>query len=284
MRLVLRQFFDFHTKPADAHFLCQSLGHAFGRAMLRADGGLPAVGRDDLGLVGSNAAVALLRRLIRKAGPLDAPVLIGGESGSGKELVARALHHASPRAEAPFVAVNLGSLAPTLVHSKLFGHERGAGSGASAERRGLIEAARGGTLLLDEIAELPLELQATLLRFLKEKTIHRVGGTRLLAADTRVVAASHADLAQAVAGGRFREDLYYRLNVLPIAVPPLRERMEDIPLLAQHFYGRFASKRSSDVAGFSRLAMTALMLHHWPGNVRELNKRVRRAGEPPLGT
>ena len=275
--LILRHFFDFHTEPADAHFLCQSLGHAFGKAMLRADVGFPAAGRDDLGMVGSSAVVACLRRLIMKAGPIDAPVLIGGESGSGKELVARALHRASPRAGAPFVAINLGSLAPTLVHSELFGHERGAFSGASAERRGLIEAARGGTLFLDEIAELPLELQATLLRFLEEKTIHRVGGTRPLAADTRVIAASHVDLAQAVAGGRFREDLYYRLNVLPIAVPPLRERREDIPLLAQHFYERCASERSSDVAGFSRIAMTALMLHHWPGNVRELNNRVQRA-------
>lgn len=275
--LILSHFFDYHTHPADAHFLCQSLGHAFGRALLRSCADVPPTGGDDLGMVGSSAAIAQLRRLIRKAGPTEAPVLIGGESGSGKELVALALHGCSSRAASPFVPVNCGAIAPTLIHSELFGHERGSFSGASSDRRGLIESARGGTLFLDEIAELPLELQTTLLRFLQEKTIQRVGSERLVVADTRVMAASHVDLAQAVAAGRFREDLFYRLNVLPIAVPPLRERREDIPLLAQHFYERCMRERAGEVKGFSKSALAALAVHEWPGNVRELFNRVHRA-------
>ena len=275
--LILSQLFDHHTHPADTHFLCQSLGHAFGRALLRSGSVVPPVGGDDLGMVGRSTVIAQLRRLIRKAGPTEAPVLIGGESGSGKELVAQALHRLSTRAAAPFVAVNCGAIAPTLIHSELFGHARGSFSGASSDRRGLIETARGGTLFLDEIAELPLDLQTTLLRFLQEKTIQRVGATQAVAADARVIAASHVDLAQAVAAGRFREDLFYRLNVLSISVPSLRERSEDVPMLAQHFFERCARERPSAVKGFSKPAMAALMVHDWPGNVRELYNRVQRA-------
>lgn len=275
--LVLRHFFDHHTQPADPNFLCQSLGHAFGRSQLRDGSETPPAGGGDLGMVGRSAALVQLRRLVRKAGPSDAPVLIGGESGSGKELVAQALHACSSRAAGPFLAVNCGALAPTLIHSELFGHERGSFSGASSRRRGLIESAHRGTLFLDEIAELPLDLQTTLLRFLQEKTIQRVGAAQSLVADTRVVAASHIDLAEAVAAGRFREDLFYRLNVLAIAVPALRDRREDIPLLAQHVYERCARERASEVKGFSKPAVMALMAHDWPGNVRELFNRVQRA-------
>jgi two-component system response regulator HydG len=276
--LILGRFFDHHTQPPDPHFLCQSLGHAFGRAALRSGAHTQAPGDDDLGMVGRSPAIVQVRRLIRKAGPTEAPVLIGGESGSGKELVAQALHGCSSRADGPFVAINCGALAPSLIHSELFGHERGSFSGASADKRGLIESARGGTLFLDEIAELPLDLQTTLLRFLQEKTIQRVGSSRSVAADTRVVAASHVDLAQAVAAGRFRDDLFYRLNVLPISVPPLRERTDDIPLLAQHFYERCVQEQGcSAVKGFGKRAMATMMAHDWPGNVRELFNRVHRA-------
>ena len=275
--LILDYFFDHHTQPADRHFLCQSLGHAHGRSLMRNGANVTSPFSGDLGMVGRSPAIAELRRFIRKAGPSEAPVLISGESGSGKELVAQALHGCSARAEAPFVAINCGALAPTLIHSELFGHERGSFSGASTQRRGLIESARGGTLFLDEIAELPLDLQTTLLRFLQEKTIQRVGGSQSVAANARVVAASHVDLAQAVARGRFREDLFYRLNVLPIAVPTLRERSEDLPLLAQHFYELCARDRASSVKGFSKQAMATMMGHHWPGNVRELFNRVQRA-------
>ena len=276
--LILGHFFDHHTQPVDLEFLCQSLGHAFGRGLLRTGGELSPTSLDEMGMVGRSAAIVQLRRLIRKAGPTDASVLIDGESGSGKELVALALHACSARATAPFVAVNCGAIAPSLIHSELFGHERGSFTGASSERRGLIEAARGGTLFLDEIAELPLDLQTTLLRFLQEKVIQRVGAERFMPADTRVLAASHVDLAQAVAAGRFRADLFYRLNVLPIAVPPLRDRREDIPLLAQHFLRRCVHERTGgEVRGFSSAAMAALTSHRWPGNVRELHNRVHRA-------
>jgi two-component system response regulator HydG len=276
--LVLSHFFDHHTEPVDTRFLCQSLGHAFGRAQLAKEGAqVSGADADDLGMVGRSECMAQLRRMIRKAGAADAPVLISGECGSGKELVAQALHGCSARAAGPFVAINCGAIAPTLIHSELFGHERGAFSGASSSHRGVIETARGGTLFLDEIAELPLDLQATLLRFLQEKTIQRLGAAESRIADTRVIAASHVDLPEAVAAGRFRDDVYYRLSVLALPVPSLKERQEDIPLLAQHFFDRAVRVGPSPVRGFTSAGMAALMAHSWPGNVRELYNRVQRA-------
>jgi two-component system response regulator HydG len=206
-----------------------------------------------------------------------APVLIGGESGSGKELAAQAIHRRSSRAAGPFVAVNCGAIAPSLLHAELFGHERGAFTGASSQRVGLIEAANHGTVFLDEIGDLPLDLQTSLLRFLQEKTIHRVGGVHSLAVNVRVVAASHVDLAAAVRAGRFREDLYYRLSVLPIDVPALRSRLEDLPMLAEHFLRACQTEGLRRIEGFRRRAMDAMLAHSWPGNVRELSNRVRRA-------
>ena len=234
-------------------------------------------GEASLGMVGHSQAIVSLRQQISKVAATEAPVLIGGESGSGKELAARAIHNGSRRAQGPFVAVNCGAISPGLIQSELFGHERGAFTGAQLSKHGLIEAANGGTLFLDEIAELPLELQANLLRFLQERVINRVGATRSLPVDARVVAASHVDLAQAAATGRFREDLYYRLNVLPIVVPPLRERLADVPVLAQHFLQACQAGLRRRVEGFSRPALAAMMVHPWPGNVRELHNRVQRA-------
>lgn len=277
-QLVLNCLFDYHTLPVDWRVLDLTLGHAFRRARLRdREEPMPEV-IDSMGMVGSSAAIAHLRQQIRKVSRSEAPVLIGGESGTGKELAARAIHQGSARAGGPFVAVNCGAISPSLIHTELFGHERGSFTGATAGKQGLIESANGGTLFLDEITDLPLELQTNLLRFLQERTIHRVGSTRSLEVNARVVAASHLDLPQAVAAGRFRDDLFYRLNVLPITVPSLRERLADVPMLAQHFLRCCrADRHRRPVEGFSRQALASLMSHDWPGNVRELFNRVQRA-------
>lgn len=276
--LVLNYFFDYHTMPLDWRVLDLTLGHAFRRAHLRGREDQAGQAASSMGMVGSSAAILRLQHQIRKVATNEAPVLIGGESGSGKELAARAIHQSSRRARGPFVAVNCGAIAPSLIHTELFGHERGSFTGATAGKQGLIESANGGTLFLDEIADLPIELQTNLLRFLQEHTIHRVGSTRSQPVDARVIAASHLDLSQAVAAGRFREDLFYRLNVLPIVVPSLRERLPDVPVLAQHFLQRCRGERHRrPVEGFSRQAIAAMMSHDWPGNVRELCNRVQRA-------
>lgn len=275
--LILGHFFDYHTLPLDLAFLMRTLGHAHGRALLRAASDAEEGHGASMQMVGSSTLIALLRRQIRKVALAAAPVLICGESGSGKELAAQAIHRHSARAGGPFIALNCGAITPTLIHSELFGHERGAFTGASTDKRGLIEAANGGTIFLDEIADLPLDLQTSLLRFLQEKTICRVGGTRSIHVDVRILSATHVNLAEAVATRRFREDLYYRLNVLSIAVPALRERKMDIAQLARHFHAACIDQRSRRVDGFTRQAMQAMMAHDWPGNVRELYNRVQRA-------
>jgi two-component system response regulator HydG len=276
--LVLSNFFDFHTHPLNWQELNLTLVHALRRAKLHEPEDKRLSSSDQMGMVGQSAAIEQLRRQVRKVASTDVPVLIGGESGSGKELAAQAVHHLSPRASGPFVPLNCGAIAPSLIQSELFGHERGAFTGATTIKHGLIEEASGGTLFLDEIADLPLELQANLLRFLQEHTIQRVGSNRNLKVDVRVVAASHADLVKAVTAGRFREDLFYRLNVLPIVVPALRERMADIIPLAHHFLHKsLAQAHGQKVAGFSQQAMAAMLSHGWPGNVRELRNRVQRA-------
>jgi DNA-binding NtrC family response regulator len=218
-----------------------------------------------------------LRRQITKVAQANAPVLIWGESGSGKELTAHAIHNHSKRAHGPFIAVNCGAIPASLIQSELFGYERGAFTGAAKEKRGLIESAAGGTLFLDEIGDLPLELQTNLLRFLQERTINRIGSSNSIEVDVRVIAASHVRLEDAVKSGLFREDLLYRLNVLPLTVPALRERKEDLELLARHFFKVFSHDKNPRLTGFSNRAMLAIKAHDWPGNVRELINRIRRA-------
>jgi DNA-binding NtrC family response regulator len=214
---------------------------------------------------------------VRKYAPVELPVLITGETGTGKEVAARALHSLSARADRPFAAINCGALPPNLVQSELFGHERGAFTGANARRIGHFETAAGGTVFLDEVGDLPLDAQTSLLRFLQEGTLERVGSSQLIKLDVRVLAATHVDLEKAVEQGRFREDLYYRLNVLRLRMPPLREREDDVVLLAQKFLEAFREQHPSRARAFSASARRAMLEFAWPGNVRELLNRVQRA-------
>ncbi len=228
------------------------------------------------GMLGSSPRMQTVFASIRKVATTDAPVLILGESGTGKEMVAQAIHQRGSRKDGPFVAINCSAIPETLLERDLFGHEKGAFTGAHIQRKGRIESATGGTLFLDEIGEIPLALQVKLLRFLQEQRIERVGGRQEIQVDTRVIAATNSDLKKALGEGRFREDLYYRLAVVQIVLPPLRDRDDDLSLLAQSFLQQFSTEIGKTGLGFRPEALRALRLHHWPGNVRELQNRVRR--------
>ena len=228
-------------------------------------------------LVGGSAPIRHLAGMIDRFARTDEPVLITGESGTGKELAARAIHERSPRVGGPFAAVNCAAIPPNLIASELFGYEKGAFTGATSRTRGQVEHANGGTLFLDEIGDMPMELQGYLLRFLQEGQIVRVGGREAVDVNVRVVAATNVRLRPAISEGRFREDLYYRLNVLALEVPPLRERQDDIELLAAHFLRVAAKQFGREVNGFAPEAMEVLRHYPWPGNVRELMSAVRRA-------
>jgi two-component system nitrogen regulation response regulator NtrX len=227
-------------------------------------------------LVGQSPAMQQLRQLIDTAGPTNSRVLIGGENGTGKELVARAIHVQSARADHPFVAVNCAAIPETLIESELFGHEKGSFSGATSMKRGQFEQADGGTLFLDEIGDMSLSTQAKVLRALQEQQFTRVGGTKLMKVDVRVLAASNKDLLKEIEKGSFREDLYYRLNVVPIVVPPLRERREDIPLLIRHFMKVHAEEQGLRVKEVTPEAMNVFQQYEWPGNIRELRNLIER--------
>ncbi|GIX49557.1 MAG: sigma-54-dependent Fis family transcriptional regulator [Candidatus Tectimicrobiota bacterium] len=228
-------------------------------------------------MLGTSPQMQEVFNTVRKVAATDAPVLIMGESGTGKEMVARAIHRHSRRRSGPFVAINCGAIPETLLESELFGHERGAFTGAHVQRKGRIELAQGGTLFLDEIGELPLALQVKLLRFLQEYELERLGGREAIPVDVRVLAATKVDLQQAMAAGRFREDLYYRLGVIVITLPPLRERGDDVLVLAKALLQRYAREYGKPITGFDRQALLALQRHSWPGNVRELENRLKRA-------
>jgi Nif-specific regulatory protein len=233
----------------------------------------------DLGhnMIGESQRMREVYQRIARVAPADSTVLILGESGTGKEMAARAIHQNSPRADSPFVAINCAALTETLLESELFGHEKGAFTGAIAQKKGKLEVAQGGTLFLDEIGEMPLPQQAKLLRVLQEREFERVGGTRKLKADIRVVAATNRDLETAIKQGAFRQDLYYRLNVVTLRLPPLRERQADIPLLASYFVARYSAKCKRQVRGLSPAARAALSAYDWPGNVRELENAIEFA-------
>ena len=232
---------------------------------------------DEHELLGRNPAMEGVRQLVRKVARTQATVLIQGESGTGKELVARALHRESARAEAPFIKVNCAAIPENLIESEFFGHEKGAFTGALNKREGRFELAHGGTILLDEISEISPSLQAKLLRVLQEREFERVGGNRTIKVDVRVIATTNRQLEQSVEKKEFRQDLYFRLNVVPVHVPPLRERIEDVTNLAEEFMRRFSRKHGVNAKGFTDGALQILKNHNWPGNVRELQNVVERA-------
>jgi DNA-binding NtrC family response regulator len=272
---------DYFEKPFDDARLCAAVSRAVEESRARRngasdDGGAGA--RASFGkLIGKSAAMQKVYTLIEQVAPSSASVLITGESGTGMEMVARSIHESSPRRAAEFVAINCSAIPETLMESELFGHERGAFTGASARRHGCFEQADGGTLLLDEIAEMPPLLQAKLLRVLEERTVRRLGGAHEIAVDVRVLAATNREPHDAVRDGAFREDLLYRLNVITIELPPLRRRKEDLPLLADNLITSLAARHGRPARRLSPAALDVLRAHHFPGNVRELRNVIERA-------
>jgi two-component system response regulator AtoC len=272
--------FDYLTKPFEEDELLSLASRALERRTLERE---VALLRSELArthdldeIVGKHPVMEKLHGLVAQVARTSTTVLITGESGTGKELVARAIHRHGPRREGPFVAVNPAAIVESLIESELFGHERGAFTGAHQRKLGKFELAQGGTLFLDEIGTLRADLQAKLLRVLQEREIERVGGTRSIKIDVRVIAATNTNLKEAVNRGTFREDLYYRLNVVPILVPPLRERAQDVPLLAEHFLRRDTRDFNKRIEGLSPEAVAALQAYRWPGNVRELENVIER--------
>ncbi|HVU26974.1 MAG TPA: sigma-54 dependent transcriptional regulator [Verrucomicrobiae bacterium] len=272
---------DYLAKP----FAPEELLHAVARCaeryrLLRENTVLRLRAGDRIGLeqiVGESPKIRELRKLIQTIAPTEARALILGESGTGKELVAGALHHLSERRDANYIRINCAAIPETLLESELFGHERGAFTGALKQKSGRVEEANGGTIFLDEIADMSKPLQAKLLRFLEDGTFTRVGGTAELRVNVRLIAATNRDIVQAIAGGDFREDLFHRLNVVQFNLPPLRERGEDVLLLAEHFLNVFRAAMNKNVERFTSAARQKLMAHHWPGNVRELRNAIERA-------
>lgn len=269
-----RGVFGFVTKPVDRQDLIHQINEA-----IRLHGGAVATSEPEgwrARFVTQSPLLEEVLNQVQRVAQSGASVFIGGESGTGKELIARAIHESSPRAAGPFVAVNCSAIPENLFESELFGHRKGAFTGASRDHPGLFRAADGGTLFLDEVADMPKPFQAKLLRVLQEKKIRPVGAIRDESVDVRIIAASHVDLDQAMAAGDFREDLYYRLHVITLMLPPLAKRPEDIPLLAMHFVRELAESYGDRVKGFSPEAMDALVNYHWPGNVRQLRNVVEQ--------
>jgi two-component system response regulator HydG len=272
--------YDYLTKPLDFDELRIVMERAMEHRMLKEENRLL---RESLGshfdrrnLIGRSPAMERLLETVAQVAPTEATALISGESGTGKEMIAGAIHFNSPRKDGPFVKINCAAITETLLESELFGHEKGAFTGAHRQREGRFRQAHGGSLFLDEISEMSLAMQVKLLRVLQEREITRVGGEEAIKVDVRVIAATNKDLLQEIQSGRFREDLYYRLNVVALAVPPLRERREDIPLLAQHFLKVFSEKNNKMIRGFTPQVMDGLVKYGWPGNVRELMNAVER--------
>ncbi len=274
--------YDYLAKPFDPDDVSKLVARAIEHRRLARDNmrlreQLELVQPPVVEMIGDSPPMKRLEEQILTVGPTDTTVMVLGESGTGKELVARAIHAASPRRYAPMVTIHCGALTETLLESELFGHEKGAFTGAQYRKKGKFEVADGGTVFLDEIGDISLKTQTDLLRVLQEKEITRVGGTQSIPVDFRCVAATHRNLEEMVREGRFRADLFYRLNVFPITVPPLRERREDIPLLVHHFMEKYSAATHRHFEGISKDALDLLLRHAWPGNVRELENAVERA-------
>jgi two-component system nitrogen regulation response regulator NtrX len=269
--------YDYIEKPLSLENVTLRVKHALEQYRLAQENrSLRTKVQQKFELVGHSPIMQRLQELIQTAGPTNSRVLIGGENGTGKELVARAIHMHSTRSDHPFVAVNCAAIPETLIESELFGHEKGSFTGATSMKRGQFEQADGGTLFLDEIGDMSLSTQAKVLRALQEQQFTRVGGTKLMKVDVRVLAASNKDLEKEIGKGQFREDLFYRLNVVPIVVPPLRERHEDIPALVQHFMKAHAEEQGLRIKEVSPEAMAVLQQYDWPGNIRELRNLIER--------
>jgi two-component system NtrC family response regulator len=272
--------YDFHQKPCDSEVLGLVLQRAFflhalqqeNQRMLQLQADSPMAG-----LITRDAGMQKVCRMMEKVAPTTASVMVLGESGTGKEVLARALHQLSPRANNRFMAINCAAIPENLLESELFGYEKGAYTGAAKQTKGKVELAHGGTFFLDEVGDLPMALQAKLLRFLQERVIERVGGHEEIAVDVRIVCATHQNLKDLTAAGRFREDLYYRLSEIVVTIPPLRARLGDAALLAHHFKNKFSAQESRSGLHFSSEAMTAIETYGWPGNVREMENCIKRA-------
>ncbi|MEE8532349.1 MAG: PEP-CTERM-box response regulator transcription factor [Alphaproteobacteria bacterium] len=280
VRAVSLGAYDFYQKPIDAEVLGLIIDRAHHLYELEEENRrLARVGEDSplRGVTTASPDMLKLCRTIEKVAPVDVCVLLAGESGTGKELLAKALHELGPRGRKRFVAINCAAIPETLLESELFGHEKGAFTGAIKQTRGKVELADGGTLLLDEIGDVPLGLQVKLLRFLQERSIERIGGRKEIPVDVRIVCATNQDLDELIKAGRFREDLYYRISEMVITIPPLRDRENDPALLARSFLHRLNKELGRSVRGFTGDALAALANHSWPGNVRELENRVKRA-------
>jgi two-component system NtrC family response regulator len=280
LKAIERGAYDFFSKPIKIDEFKVVLQRAFYLYQLEKELGQlkQSLWSDSFGgMLGTSVKMQEVYAAIRKVAMTDFPVLITGESGTGKEVAARAIHQLSSRKNNPFIVINCGAIPETLLESELFGHEKGAFTGAHIQRRGRIEMAQGGTLFLDEIGELTLPLQVKLLRFLQEQKIERIGGRAEIRVDARVLAATNIDLKQATISGRFREDLYYRINVIMLPIPPLRERDGDIELLATVFLQKYAAQSSKKIFGLTAQALRAIENHLWPGNIRELENRIKRA-------
>ncbi len=272
--------YDFYQKPIDDEVLALIIDRAHHLHGLETENRRLAHGDRDMplrGIITACPAMMKVCRTIEKVAPADVSVLLTGESGTGKEVLARALHELSDRRDEAFVAINCAAIPENLLESELFGHEKGAFTGAVKQTQGKIEIADGGTLFLDEIGDLPLPLQVKLLRFLQERVIERIGGRKSIAVDVRVISATHQDLAEMIGTGAFREDLFYRISELVIRIPPLRERANDPIVLARNFLNRLNKELGHSVRGFTDDALAALAAHAWPGNVRELENRLKRA-------